>query len=84
MKLEEALELVLAEYHRAKAKYPDHPTVEHSMFVLEEEVDELKAELRIKDENRSSENITAEAKQVGAMALRFLVDCCDSPKREDK
>lgn len=65
---------VVAELHRARAKFPDFGTGHYGYAVILEELDELWDE--IKKKNPSRERLRAEAMQVAAMALRFMIDLC--------
>ncbi len=66
----EAVELILNEYYRAANQHPSFTTAHHGKAVIEEELDELWD--HIKADNL--EDSLREAIQVGAMALRYLVD----------
>lgn len=68
------VEQVKEEFYEACKEYDTHPTLEHSLCVLLEEVDELKAEIYKKPSARSVQDIQVEAVQVAAMALRLLHD----------
>lgn len=74
-----------AELAKARIKHPDrHPTLEHSFFVLQEEVEELKDELKKGGHiDRDHMAILIEARQVGAMARRLLEDWADLPTQEE-
>ncbi len=61
----------------ARAKYPAFNSPHEGYAVLLEEVTELQAEVFKKKEKRDLENMRKEAEQVGAMAIRFIQDCCD-------
>ena len=62
---------VIAELDKASATHGPFPTALHGLAVLEEEVDEFKYEVR----HGTKERRYAEAIQVSAMAIRFLIDC---------
>jgi len=67
----EAIERILAELRRARDKFPRPLNSPHEGFgVLREEVDELWETVR-----GLEGDMRAEATQVGAMAIRFLVEC---------
>jgi hypothetical protein len=67
----EAVERVLAELRRAREKFPRPFNSPHEGFgVMREEVDELWETVR-----GLEGDMRAEAVQVAAMALRFLVEC---------
>ena len=71
MSPEEGLERIRGEYEAAAARFAPFNTPHEAYAVILEELDELWDEVRSKDGlGRAYE----EAVQVGAMALRFLVD----------
>ncbi len=67
-----ASEQILSEYHRAAEKFPPFNSPHEGLAVLMEAFEELKAEVFPKNASRT--RMTEEAIQVGAMAIRFLVD----------
>jgi len=69
----EAKDLILVEYGSAKRNFPLMRSPHEGYAILKEEVDELWDNIK---GNTSKETLIHEAKQVGAMALRFLIDCC--------
>ncbi len=71
-----ANEDVLAELVRA-LRYPPMNSPHEGYAVLLEEVDELWAEVKVKQGQRDLVKLRYEATQVAAMALRFIVDICD-------
>lgn len=68
--------LVLEEVERAQQKYPPFNSAHEGYAVLLEEVDELWDEVKMAPTRRRSDFMYAEAVQVAAMAVRFLVDVC--------
>jgi NTP pyrophosphatase (non-canonical NTP hydrolase) len=69
-----ALKAVVEELERATRLHPRSFNSAHEGFaVLKEEVDELWEEVK---HGRDPADLRAEAVQVGAMALRFLMDLC--------
>jgi len=62
-----ASEKICAEYLRASKKFPKFNSR------IKEELDELWDAIK---ENATNDLVEEEAVQVGAMALRFLIDCC--------
>jgi molybdopterin biosynthesis enzyme len=73
--IKDALGLILSEARRAARKHPPLNSAHEGYAVLLEEVDELKAEVWKRDRDIAA--MRAEAVQVGAMALRFIIDVCD-------
>lgn len=68
----EAVERVLGELRRAREKFPARFNSKHEGFgVLREEVDELWEAVR----ELENTDPRAEAIQVAAMAIRFVVEC---------
>ena len=55
-------------------KYKRHPTIEHSLSVLLEEVEELKQEVFRKEDRRSASAIYQELVDVAATAVRAILD----------
>lgn len=64
------------EYAAASNRYPPFNSAHEGYAVIWEEMDELKTEVWKSPKKREPEKMRAEAIQVAAMALRFLVDCC--------
>jgi molybdopterin biosynthesis enzyme len=75
----EALVRVTVEFMRAAGKFPPFNSAHEGYAVLAEEVDELWDAVKANDNDHARK----EAVQVGAMAIRFLCDCPDKPKRLD-
>ena len=63
------------EVKRARDMYPKFNSAHEGYAVLKEEVDELWDE--IKQKHASQAKLKEEAIQVGAMAIRFIQDCCE-------
>ncbi len=72
--VKDALGLILSEARRAALKHPPLRSPHEEFAVLLEEVDELKDEVWKRDRDVGA--MRAEAVQVGAMALRFIIDVC--------
>ena len=70
----EALMDFMQEYHRARETFSPFQSTHEGYAVLKEEVDELWEAIKAK---HSIEHLRREAVQVGAMALAFVVECCD-------
>ena len=75
-----------AEMKRAERKHPGWPTDPvHAAAVLQEEAGELvQAALQFTYEGGSAEHMREEAVQVGAMALRFLLNAYAMQSRPSK
>jgi len=65
------------ELYAALAAYPAMNSAHEGWAVLFEEVDELWDEVKKKPSVRSKEAMRAEAIQVAAMAMRFVINVCD-------
>ncbi len=71
-----ALSDLTEELEKATSSYPAFNSAHEGYAVLKEEVDELWAEVMIKQGSRDIAKMRAEAIQVAAMAIRFAVDVC--------
>lgn len=78
---EQAALLVAQEYKRATLLHGPMRSAHEAYAILLEEVDELWDEIKRKPSARSVDAMREEAVQIGAMALRFLVDICTEPGR---
>lgn len=67
---------IVAEYKRASSLHPALNSSHEGYAVIKEELDELWEEVRKKREKRSGIRMAKEATQVGAMAMRFILDLC--------
>ncbi len=76
MKTTKAISIALAELEKAREKNTVFNSHHEGFAVLKEEVDELWDEVKKKDRFKDKKAIETEAKQVAAMALRFLIDLC--------
>ena len=75
-----ALILVQEELRSAQANNPPFNSAHEGLAVIQEEYEELKAEVFLNPRERSVPRMYQEAIQVAAMAIRFMVDVC--PTRE--
>ena len=66
----------LEEYGRASRKFSPFNSAHEGYAVLREEVDELWDEVK---RNGPVSRMREEAIQIAAMAIRFVIDVCDSP-----
>ncbi len=81
-RLDKCLEAVRAEVVRATGKFGPFHSAHEGYAVIKEELDELWD--AIKDKNASFDDLTAEAIQVAAMGVRFLLDVClERPRSVD-
>lgn len=71
MKVEVAIQQILSEYNRACDKFPAFNSDHEGCAIIREELDELWDAVK---RNERSVTTRAEAKQLAAMALRFMVD----------
>ena len=75
--VEAVADIVKAELHMARKKFPAFNSEHEGYAVLKEEVDELWEAVRLKQSDPSRDaRIKKEAVQVAAMAMRFIVDRC--------
>lgn len=75
MKGDRSIELVIREYQRANEIHGPFKSLHEGYAIMLEEFDELWDE--IKKRNPDMNAIQEEVVQIGAMALRFLVDICE-------
>ena len=69
-----AVGLILEEYENAIKENPPFVSHHEGCSVIREEFEELWDEVKKKKGKRDKEKLTKEAKQVGAMAMRFMID----------
>ena len=74
MKQEAALIEVSLEATIARGKFPAFQSPHEGLAVILEEFEELKSEVFKQFDDRSIANLRGEAKQLSAMALRFMID----------
>ena len=75
--LEQGAFEAVAEAESAADKWPPFNSAHEGYAILLEEVDELWGHVKINQKKRDLAAMRAEAIQVAAMALRFVVDVCD-------
>lgn len=68
---------VKEELGRARRCFPAFHSAHEGFAVLKEEVDELWDEVKARPGGERTKLMREEAIQVAAMALRFIVDCCE-------
>ena len=71
-----AMDDIFAELMSASSKFPPMASPHEGYAIILEELDELKEELFKQHHSRNPIALRKEAMQVGAIALRFMVDCC--------
>lgn len=74
MQKSEAIAAVLTELSKAVQKHKAMTTPHDGYAVILEELDELWDEVRVKQAKHSRERMRAEATQIAAMAVRFMMD----------
>jgi hypothetical protein len=79
---ERAIELIIGEFASATASNGAFHSAHEGLAVIYEEFDELKDEVWLKASLRDPDAMIKEAKQLGAMAMRFLVDVALPLKEE--
>lgn len=79
-KLSRASDDAVEEAFSAAAKFAPFNSAHEGYAVMHEEFDELKAHVWTNQKKRDIPAMRAEAIQVAAMALRFVVDICDSDR----
>lgn len=72
MKREEILKEIEREFYKASVVHPSMNSYHEGWATIREEVDELWDEIKKKNPNRA--RLYNEAVQIGAMALRFILD----------
>lgn len=78
--LGDACDLAYEEAWSAAQRFPGFNSAHEGFAVLAEEVDELWDHVKAKQGARDVEAMRKEAVQVAAMALRFIVDVCDTQR----
>ena len=75
--IEDILKMLSKEVIRATSKFGAFNNAHEGYAILLEEVDELWDGVKLKQSNTGRDTvILLEAIHVGAMALRFIMDCC--------
>lgn len=74
MKAWDAFQEVNTEYEWATKHFPPFASAHEGLAVIMEEFEELKAEVFKNPKTRSQEAMKNEARQVAAMAIRFMAD----------
>lgn len=72
--LEDKAKAIINEYSLAATRFPPFHSAHEGFAIIKEELDELWDIVRIS--GSTPDDWALEAIQVGAMALRFLVDLC--------
>jgi len=71
-----AMDAILKEFNDASASHSAFHSAHEGYAVILEELEELWEEVMKKAGQRSTREMAGEAKQVAAMAMRFMVDMC--------
>ena len=69
----QAIAEINAEYGRATMKFGPFSSEVQGLCIIVEEIGELAAAVL---QGKSNADVRTEAVQIGAMVLRFIVDCC--------
>lgn len=77
LKIRNILMEVMEEYRNASLKFKPFNSAHEGYAVIKEEVDELWEEVKKKKSDRKDTAMRAEALQIAAMGLRFVLDVCD-------
>ena len=64
------------EHDFAIAKFPPFYSAHEGLAIIQEEFEELKQEVFVRQTQRSNTKMRKEAIQVATMALRFVIDIC--------
>jgi hypothetical protein len=72
---------ILGELDQALRNHPAMPTCHDGWAVIYEELDELWDIVKKKPSERDYQAMRKEAIQVAAMAMRFILDVCDTKAR---
>lgn len=75
MNIPEITQLIIREYAGASNKFGAFRSIHEGWGVIREEYLELEEEIRKKDYD--VKKMRHEATQLGAMAIRFIYDCCN-------
>jgi hypothetical protein len=81
-KIRAALQDVYDEVIKAVTKYDPMHSAHEAHSVLREEFEELWEHVKVKQGERDAKAMRHESVQVAAMAIRFLVDICDSGRSQ--
>ena len=73
---------VQAELEQATAHFAPFNSAHEGFAVLKEEVDELWDEVKAKQGARDLRNMRKKAIQVAAIAMRFVLDICDTGREQ--
>ena len=76
----ELIDKVQAEHEYAISHFPPFASAHEGLAIIEEEFEELKADVFTHQSKRDMAHMRKEALQVATMALRFIVDVCEGTK----
>lgn len=74
---------IMGELGKAQRVCPPMASAADGFAVILEELEELKAHVFTNPNRRNNDAMRAEAVQIAAMALRFIIDVCDEPGKLD-
>ena len=77
MRIDRLLEAIRLELIRARGLHSEFNSAHEGYAVILEELDELKAEVWKKRQERDRGAMRAEAIQIAAMAVRFALEICE-------
>jgi hypothetical protein len=75
--IDEVIADVEDELYGALEYWPKFNSAHEGYAILQEEVDELWDQVKINQKKRELHKMYSEAKQVAAMAMRFMIDVCN-------
>ena len=75
-KEESVINEVVREFHGAMETYPAMTSPHEGWAIIQEEMDELWEIVRLKPTLRDRNKMREEARQIAAMAIRYMVDLC--------
>ena len=68
---------IVEEHDKAVSRYPAFNSPHEGLAIIQEKFEELKTEVFLNHSKRDKAKMRREAVQIGAMALRFIIDCTE-------